>query len=222
MPGRRSLGNATRFGETRRERLLINDLVRDVRYAIRESRRSAGFTCIAVLSLAIGIGAVTATFSVVDAFMLRGLPVRDPARLVAFSTSNSSNWGSWPYAAFTRWRNSPDALFEVAASSDVRAYDVVLPGSEKPAEVRVSLVSGNYFHVMGADITFGRALADADAAAPGVAAVAVISDAFWERWFGRAPDVLAKTVDLQGVRYEVVGVARKAFTGHVVGHPSDV
>ena len=83
-------------------------------------------------------------------------------------------------------------------------------------------MSGNYFQVIGADVALGRSLADADAAAPGTAAVAVISDAFWERWFGRAPDVLAKTIDLNGVSYGVVGVARKGFTGHSVGHPSDV
>ena len=97
-----------------------------------------------------------------------------------------------------------------------------LRGTEKPGEVRVSLVSANYFQVMGVDIALGRALADTTDARPGAAAVAVISDAFWERWFGRAPDVLTETIDVQGVSYEVVGVARKGFTGHFVGHPSDV
>ena len=200
----------------------LEELGRDVRYAMRESRRNAGFTCIAVLSLGIGIGAVTTTFAVIDAFMLRGLPVREPERLVAFSTSNSSSWDSWPYAAFTRWRDSPDARFEVSASSDVRSHDVPMPGSQTPAEVRVSLVSANYFRVLGADIALGRALSDGEARAPGAAAVAVISHAFWERWFGGTPDVLAKTIDLNGVRYEVVGVARKGFTGHSVVQPCDV
>ena len=120
-----------------------------------------------MLSLAVGIGAVTATFAVVDAFMLRGLPVHDPERLVAFSTSGSRDWGRWPYAAFLRWRDSPDALFEVAASSDVRPHEVPLRGSDERGEVRVSLVSGNYFQVIGADVALGRSLADADAAAPG-------------------------------------------------------
>ena len=222
---RRDFGNAARFQERSHELFsfrVLEDLVQDVRYALREMRRSAGFTSIAVLSLAVGIGAVTATFAVIDAFMLRGLPVRDPERLVAFSTSGSPDWGRWPYASFLRWRDSPDALFEVAASSDTRPYEVALRGSDRPGEVRVSLVSGNYFQVMGADVPLGRSLVDADAAAPGGMAVAVISDAFWDRWFGRAPDVLAKTIDLNGVSYDVVGVARKGFTGHEVGHPSDV
>ena len=201
---------------------MLDGLVQDLRYAGREMRRSAGFTCIAVLSLAVGIGAVTATFAVVDAFMLRGLPVREPERLIAFSTSGSPAWATWPYASFVRWRDSPDARFEVAASTDVRPHEVPLRGSDRPGEVRVSLVSGNYFQVMGADVALGRAIGDADAPAPGAAAVAVISEAFWDRWFGRAPDVLSKRIDLQGVSYEVVGVARKGFTGHSVGHPCDV
>jgi predicted permease len=185
-------------------------------------RRSAAFTCVSVLSLAFGIGAVTATFVVIDAFMLRGLPVRDPGRLVAFSTSDNSTWGRWPYAAFTRWRSSPDAPFEAAAASDGRSFDLQRRGSDVPADIRVSLVSANYFQVLGAGIALGRAPTDRETAASGSAALAVISDAFWERWFGRTPDVLAQTVELHGVTYQVVGVAQKGFVGHSIGHPSDV
>jgi predicted permease len=221
----REFGNAARFQEASHDLFsfrVIEDLAGDLQHAIRAMRRSAGFTCIAVASLAVGIGAVTAAFAVLDAFMLRGLPVRDPDRLVAFSTSDSTTWGRWPYAAFAHWRSSPGGLFEVAAASDVRPYAVPLQGTEKVGEVRVSLVSGNYFQVMGADVALGRSLAESDAAAEGAAPMAVISHAFWERWFGRAPDVLSKTIDLQGSRYDVVGVAQEGFTGHAVGHPSDV
>jgi predicted permease len=221
----REFGNATLFQEASHNLFSfrpLEDFIQDLQYATREMRRSLGFTCISVLSLAIGIGAVTAAFAVIDAFMLRGLPVRHPERLVAFSTAENPRWGSWPYVAFTRWRDSPDVLFDVAASSDVRPYDSPLRGSGRPGEVRVSLVSANYFHVMGVDVARGRALVDADDAAPGTAPVAVISDAFWDRWFGRRPDVLTKTIDLRGVTYDVVGVAGRGFTGHIVGHPSDV
>jgi MacB-like periplasmic core domain len=221
----REFGNPTRFQEISHDLFsfrVLEELTDDLRYAMREMRRSVGFTCVAVASLAIGIGAITAAFAVVDVFMLRGLPVRDPERLAAFSTGDSSTWARWPYAPFMHWRKSPDTLFEVAAASDVSSFDVPLRGNATPAEVRVSLVSGNYFRVVGVDIALGRALADADSSAPGAVAVAVISDAFWERWFGGMPDVLTKTIDLNGLRYEVVGVARKGFTGHSVGHPSDV
>jgi predicted permease len=221
----REFGNATRIQEASHDLFsfrLLEELIQDLRYAAREMRRSPGFTCIAVLSLAVAIGAVTATFTLVDAFMLRGLRVHDPKRLVVFSTGNSPSWAGWPYASFAQWRSSPDALFEAAASSDVSTHDVPLPGGGKPGEVRVSLVSANYFRVMGADIELGRSLAGTDDSVPGAAPVAVISDAFWERWFGRSTDVLTKTLDLHGVRYDVVGVARKGFTGHSVGYPTDV
>jgi predicted permease len=175
----------------------------------------------AVGSLAIGIGAITAAFTVVDAFMLRGLPVREPHRLVAFSTAGTSDWRGWTYAMYTRWRDSPDALFEAAASSDVTSIDVPSRG-EKKVGVRVSLVSANYFEVIGASVPQGRSLNATGAAGGGSAAVAVISDAFWDRWFGRTPDVLTRTIELHGITCDIVGVARKGFTGHVVGHPSDV
>ena len=221
----REFGNATLFQEASHNLFAfrpVEDVIQDLRYATREMRRSIGFTCISVLSLAIGIGAVTAAFAVVDAFMLRGLPIRHAERLVAFSTAENPRWGSWPYVAFTRWRDSPDALFDVAASSDVRPFDSPLRGSGNAGEVRISLVSANYFHVMGVDVALGRALVDADGGAPGTAPVAVISDAFWDRWFGRSPDVLTKGIALRGVTYDVVGVAGRGFTGHIVGHPSDV
>jgi hypothetical protein len=221
----REFGNATQFQEVSHDLFsfrLLEELIGDLRYAMREMRRSVGFTCVAVLSLAVGIGAITAAFAVVDVFMLRGLPVRDPERLVAFSTNDSPTWARWTYASFSHWRNSPDRLFEVAAASDVTSFDVPLRGHATPGEVRVSLVSGDYFQVVGVDIALGRALSGEDSSVPGAAAAAVVSDAFWERWFGRMPDVLTKTIDINGFRYEVVGVARKGFTGHTVGYPSDV
>ena len=221
----REFGNATRFQEASHELFsfrLVEDVIRDLQYAIREMRRSVGFTCIAVSSLAVGIGATTAAFAVIDAFLIRGLPVREPGRLIALSSGDSPSWGSWSYAAFTRWRESPDALFDVAAAADADSHQVPQRDGDRPAHVRVSLVSTNYFQVMGADIAMGKDLTDPDDAAGGPAAVAVISEGFWARWFGRTPDVLTRTIELRGVSYQVVGVAEKRFTGHSVGHPSDV
>ena len=224
---RRELGNARRYEEASHDLFsfrLLEDFVRDLQYALREMRRNVGFTCIAVSSLAVGIGAITAAFAVIDAFLLRGLPVREPDRLLAFTTNDTRSWREWPYAAFTRWRHSPDRAYEVAAASDATPYEVPLrgSGSDTAGEVRVSLASANYFQVMGVDIAIGRGLTDEDEATPNPGAVAVISDAFWGRWFGRTPDVLTKTIALRGVRYQVVGVVRQGFTGHAVGHPSDI
>jgi predicted permease len=222
---RREFGNAAAFQETSHDLFsfrLIEDVIQDLRYAIRETRRSAGFTCVAVTSLAVGIGALTTTFSIIDAFMLRGLPVHDADRLAAVSTAESLDWESWPYAAFTLWREPSERLFDVAAASPVTGYDVQPVGSDKPNEVRVTLVSGNYFEVIGADIELGRALTETDDSPRATEPVVVISHAFWHRWFGRTPDILTKTIDLQGRSYAVVGVAAKGFRGHVVGQPADI
>jgi len=202
----------------------MEDLVRDLRYAGREMRRSAGFTVIAVASLALGIGAATAVFAVTEAVMLRRLAVRDPQRLVAFTTAAESGWAMWSYAMSVRWNRLPASggLYEVAAASDVRPFRSARGSGESPEEVRVSLVSHNYFDAIGARVVLGRPFAGRDAVAPGTGAVAIVSDAFWRRWFGGAPDVLAKTIELGGVPFTVVGVAESKFTGHSVGHPVDV
>src|SRR4029453_4831166 len=95
-------GNPAVFQEASRDLFsfhLLEDLVRDLRYAGREMRRSAGFTAIAVSSLAVGIGAATATFAVTEAVMLRPLPVRSPERLTAFTTADDSGWGRGVYGA---------------------------------------------------------------------------------------------------------------------------
>ena len=98
---------------------------------------------------------------------------------------------------------------------------VALQGNEA-RNVRVALVSGNYFRVIGAGIAVGRDLPDATNLTANRDAVAVISDAFWKRWFGRTPDVLTKRIELNGLSYEVIGVATAPFTGHLVGHPIDL
>src|SRR5262245_26945792 len=96
-------GNATLHREASHDLFsfrLLEDLAQDIRYAYRELRRTPAFTCVSVVSLAVGIGAVTTAFTIVDAFMLRGLPVREPDRLLAFSTAGSPTWVSWPYPTF--------------------------------------------------------------------------------------------------------------------------
>ncbi len=224
---RREFGNPAVFQDASRDLFSfhpIEDLIRDLRYAGREMRRSAGFTSIAVGSLAVGIGAATATFAVTEAVMMRPLPVRNPERLVAFTTAADRGWATWSYAALARWQRLPASggLYEVAAASDVRPFRSARGSGESPEEVPVSLVSHNYFDAIGARVVLGRPFAGRDAVAPGTGAVAIISDGFWRRRFGGAPDVLAKTIELGGVQFAVVGVAESGFTGLSVGHPVDV
>ena len=224
---RREFGNPAVFQDASRDLFsfrLIEDLIRDLRHAGREMRRSAGFTAIAVASLAVGIGAATATFAVTEAVMLRPLTVRSPAGLLAFTTAADGGWATWSYAALARWQRLPASggLYEVAGASDVRPFRSARGSGEPPEEVRVSLVSHNYFHASGARVVLGRPFNGRDAAGPGTGAVAIVSDGFWRRRFGGAPDVLARTIELGGVRFAVLGVAESGFTGLSVGHPADV
>jgi predicted permease len=224
---RRDFGNPAVFQDASRDLFSfrpIENLLRDLRYAGREMRRSAGFTAVAVGSLAVGIGAATATFAVTEAVMLRPLPVRNPERLVAFTTAADGGWATWSYAALARWQRLPASggLYEVAAASDVRPFRSARGSGESPEDVPVSLVSHNYFDAIGARVVLGRPFAARDTPAPGTGTVAIISDGFWRRRFGGAPDVLGKTIEVSGVQFTVVGVTESAFTGHSVGHPVDV
>lgn len=224
---RREFGNPAVFQNASRDLFSfrsIEEIIRDLGYAGREMRRSAGFTAVAVGSLAVGIGAATATFAVTEAVMLRSLTVRSPARLVAFTTAGETGWATWSYAAVARWQRLPASagLFDVAGASDVRPFRSVHGSGESPEEVRVSLVSHNYFDVIGARVVIGRQFAGRDAVAPGTGTVAIVSDGFWRRRFGSAPDVLAKTIELAGVPFAIIGVTESGFTGHTVGHPVDV
>src|SRR6476620_6884539 len=151
---RREFGNPAVFQDASRDLFSfhpIEDLIRDLGYAGREMRRSAGFTAIAVGSLAVGIGAATATFAVTEAVMMRPLPVRNPERLVAFTTAADGGWATWSYAAFARWQRLPASggLYEVAAASDVRPFRSARGSGESPEEIPVSLVSHNYFDAIG-------------------------------------------------------------------------
>ncbi len=218
---RREFGNPALLQETSHDLFAfrpIEDLGHDCRLAVREARRSAAFTCIAVASLAIGIGAAAAAFAVVDVTVLRTLPVRLPHQLVAF-TLDGRDWARWSYAAFTRWQQAPQPLVDLAASAE--AVEIELRTGGAPAGVaRVSLISVNYFQVLGADVAIGRGLTDADAREQ--RAVMVISDAFWRQRLGGVADILTRSIELRGVRHDIVGVARRGFIGHQPGYPVDL
>ena len=218
---RHEFGNPTTLQEASHDLFAfrpIEDLGHDFRHALRETRRSAAFTAVAVISLAVGISAAAATFAIVDAGIVRPLPVRLPQQLVAF-TMDGRDWARWSYSAFLRWRHAPSRLADVAASAETVEIDL-RPGGPSADAARVCLVSGNYFEVLGAEVSMGRHLTEADVRED--RRVVVISDAFWRRRFGGSPDVLAKGIDLRGVRYDIVGIARRGFTGHQPGDPVEV
>jgi predicted permease len=223
----REFGNATRVQETSHHLFslgLLEDFAHDVKYAFREMRRNLSFTIIAIASLGFGIGSVTATFAVVDAFMLRGLAVSEPEQLVAFTVSNSRAWRRWSYAQYLRWFGGSQDVLTAAASVTIERYNVSTDGNlpDDEGKVRVSLVSGTYFPVLRAPITAGTGLTPDDDRAPGSHAVAVISDGFWARRFGRTSDIVGRTIGINGTTYAIVGVTGAGFTGEWIGLPTDV
>ena len=203
---------------------IVDSVVQDVRYAARMMRRSPGFTLVAVLSLALGIGANTAIFSVVDALMLRSLPVREPNRLVLAGTTQSDYI---QYSAFEKLRDAAPTLADLSAIVRTDRYNVGIsaaPGGPPVIDggpVRLALVSSSYFSTLGTGAAVGRPLAPDDDRAS-AAPVAVISDDYWQRRFARARDVVGRTITLSGIPHEIVGVAPPGFSGEWIGRPADL
>ncbi len=216
----REFGNVTTITENARDAWRwqwLEQLQQDVRYALRSMRRRPGFTAVAVTSIALGSGAAIALFAIVDSTLLRPLLVHDPARLVA------SHGGSYPL--YRRLRELHQVFSDVAAVSLLDRSNVTTDGAGGSVDrglVRVELVSGNYFSLLGVKPAVGRTLAPDDDRAPGAHPVAVISDGYWRRRFGGTPDILGRTLGLNGTTYTVVGVIARGFTGETMGRPVDV
>jgi predicted permease len=184
-----------------------------VRYAIRMMRRSPGFTAVAVLTLALGIGATTAIFGLLDAVLLKSLPVRNPEELVLV--------GGPHYPVYQAFRQRTEIFSDLCATSGVTMLDVeVRPGVRE--RTSVSLVSGTYFSTLGVGAALGRTFTDADDRTPGDHPVAVISHGYWQRRFGRDPGVLDRVVRISGTPITIIGVAPHGFFGEEVGSSPDL
>ena len=185
----------------------------DVRYAFRMMRKSPGFTAVAVLSLALGIGATTAIFSVMDALMLRPLPITDPQQLVSVGRTGG---GFFSYKMWKQIRDQQDVL------SDMFAYmqtTFALANRGEKQSIPGIYVSGDYFNTLGVSAIRGRTLLPSDDQR-GAALVCVISYGFWQRQYGKSPGVIGKTLSLDGQLFEVVGVTPPSFFGIDVGKHS--
>jgi predicted permease len=204
---------------------LLDDLRGDLRYAFRLLRRSPAFTAVAVLSLALGIGANTAIFSLVDTVLVKSLPVKDPDRLFFVDNSGGRSAGSNapPYPCYERLRDSSRHFSGLAAFDGAR-FKVTI--DDTPERVRGQYASGNFFDVIGIGAVHGRVLTPADDSRIGRGgpdgAVAVISHAFWERRFGMSPAVLGRTIHVGTDAVTIVGVAEPGFSGLDVGSPVDL
>ena len=202
----------------------------DLLHGVRALRRSPVFTLAAVLSLALGIGANTAIFSLLDQVVLRSLPVADPERLVALhgsyfgpgenSSSSSSNSESvFPYPLYRDLRDRVPAFAGIlaCASAPVR---IAWQGSTQAAQAE--LTTGNYFTTLGVPAILGRTIAPQDDGAPGAHPVAVLSHSFWSSHLGANPGVVNQTVAINGHPFVVIGVASANFNGLVQGDSPDV
>jgi putative ABC transport system permease protein len=185
----------------------------DCRYALRGLRNEPGFTVMVLLILALAVGASTAVFSVVDAIVLRALPFDEHDRLVAVGERRSGmpgpGVGSIAPQNFLDWREQQE-VFDALASFAMGSFTFQEPGRE-PEEIRVMRVSSEFFDVLRAPPMLGRGFLPENEI-DGRHRVAVISYGFWQSRFGGAPDVLGKSMPLEGASYEIAGVARPDFS----------
>jgi predicted permease len=199
----------------------VEQTLQDLRYAARVLRKRPGFTIIALLSLALGIGATTAVFTVLDAVVLRSLPVRDPDRLVIVRAERRAERFVLFNPVYEDLRRRQTVLSGLAAISDEPYLKVTLGPSTPPAYIESSLVSGNYFRVLGLHPAIGRLLTDSDDE-PSAGCAAIISHGLWERQFQQSPDVLGRRVRVRDTECTIVGVTPASFRGHQAGFTSDL
>lgn len=193
--------------------------IRDLRYGIRVLFKSPGFLAAAVLSLALGIGANTAIFSLVNSVLFRPLPVKDSEQLVRIYTNDGerdSNPSSYP--DYVDYRDQSEVFSGLIANSPMR---VSLGDSGEVELVWGEMVSGNYFSVLGVTPILGRALLPEEERDPGANPVTVLSYGLWKRRFGGDPGLVGKTIRFNGHNFNVVGIAPEGFTGTFVGFAPD-
>ena len=208
-------------------------MLSDLNYAFRQLTKSPGFTVVAVLSLALGIGANTAIFSLVNEVLVRSLPVKSPQELVVLKWTKTKgdaplhnyiaqgSGSSFSLLTYERLRNQNDTLSEIFASGGLWESNVVIDGQAEVAEGG-QLVSGNYFSALGIQPFLGRMIADDDDR-PGSPPVAVISYRYWQRRFDGQRTAIGKVMRVNNVLVTLIGVTPPGFLGVAgVGSPRDI
>lgn len=184
----------------------------DLRYGLRALAKNRGFTLVSVLSMALGIGANTTIFTLVNAVLLRSLPVQDPARLVAVYTLDARIPGFWgcSYPNYKDYRDRNSVFSSLLLYSGV---GLNLTGGAAPRLAMGQLASANYFSTLGVNPILGRGFLPEEEATAGADPVAVISNRFWHREYGGDPGVLTHSLSVNGRSYRIVGVAPEGFEG---------
>jgi len=235
LAARRAFGNVTALQDEARETFTwrwLEDAVQDARYGVRGLIRDKGFTAAVLVIVALGIGANTATFALVDALVLRPLPVPHPEQLVA--VGNRARTGSMStggpradlasYPVYADLRDQNHVVTGLYAQGRTGQLDAVLQGSgsgdvEHPS---ARFVSGNFFDVLEVPAALGRTFTGAEDRVPGGDPVVVVSYAWWQRRLGGDRSWVGRTITVAGVPLTIVGVAPKGFFGDIVGQAPDL
>lgn len=207
-----------------------DDLWADLHYAARTLRKSPGFTAIAVISLALAIGANTTIFSIANEILYERLGVPHPEQLQLLTFTGDKNlalhafWGDWDstpggrtrfnsftYPAYQQLRANNHVLQDIFAFKDIGQANVTIDGAA--SALQIELVSGNLYQQMDVRPALGRAILPSDDGAPSTGAVAIISDGLWQREFGRSPSVIGKTISVNMTPVTIIGVNPRSFTG---------
>jgi predicted permease len=213
---RRDFGGLEQAKESYRDQRglpFLETLVQDVRYALRMLRKSPGFTAVVVLTLALGIGANTAIFSLMNAVLLQSLPVRNPEELVVLRYADAQAEGAsedFSYPMYEALRDK-SAVFDGVLTRSGVSFNVTYGGQSEL--LYGELVSGNYYEVLGARPWLGRLLSPEDDRTPGAHPVAVISYGYWQARFASDPSIVGKKILLDGQPMTVVGVSAPGFFG---------
>jgi predicted permease len=198
----------------------LEDLGRDLRYALRALGRNRGFAAVAVLSLALGIGANAAIFSLINAVMLRALPVKEPDRLVQITRlSPEGRFSPLSYRLFEYFRDNMTSISGALAQSG-GDQAIVIDGEEE--FVTAELVSGAYYSVLGIEPAAGRLLGPSDDVLSPSSLAVVISDGYWRRRFDRSQSAIGKVVTIRDRLFTIVGVTPPSFQSVRAGHRPDI
>ena len=199
----------------------VENVVQDVRFALRSLRHTPGLTAFVVITLALGIGMTSAMFSMVDALIFRPYPVPHPSSVVTLvSTTHDSPFDDFSYREYLDIRDKTKSYDGVVANADMEAVGFSAEPGTTPRIKGGMMVSGNYFHVLGVEPRLGRGFREDEDQVPGRNPVVVLGPDFWRHEFASDPSVLGKTVLLNGTKFTVIGVAPNSFPGMLTfGHP---
>jgi predicted permease len=209
----------------------LEGVLQDLRIGFRSLIKTPGFTAVALASLALGIGANTAIFTLINAVLLRPLPVPHPEQLYLLGKGTwvgsvdempNRSWQLYSYRFFKDFSAQTQSFSGVAAQSSIQMSSHIVLGGGAAEQVRIDLVSGSYFNVLGVPPALGRVIGKNDDGAPDASPVAVASWGWFQRHFQGNPTAIGQSVHIQGRDYTIIGVAKPGFTGLQPAEPADL